>query len=726
MKNSAINRVLLVQPPFIQLNGPYPAPYYLRSFLETHGCRVLVRDHSIGLFERIFCSRGLGQIFGDARNLLPALEKSPAKDKNTVRMVERFLSEEELWLASIDRLIAFLRGGDREFGYLLSLANGILPGGPRTDAFIAEYSGEIPLDASRLLASGMLADLADFISAVLDNNFSLIQYKPFAGGSFRDFKKLENDLHGYIMDVFYRPYLEDEWNNPAVAGESPELLGLTIPFPGCLVSSLVCAESARKHFGKELCIAAGGGFVNTELKFSKSTELSNYFDHLSFDRPYAFLLSLLEGSDNSINSKMINDDGAAAVFPNYSGLDFSRYLYPADNANPMHRLWSDGHWLKAYLSHGCYWHSCSFCDVTLDYIREYIPVNVPSLFAHLQEQVKISGCRGVHLVDEAAPAASLLELSLLNRRAGLPFIFWGNIRLEKAFSSDTAAILAGGGLVGVSAGLEAATEEGLRRMGKGLGLKDMVRACASLKEAGILVHGYLIFGYWDEDEQDIINSAEIVRQFFCQGLLDSAFWHKFTLTRHSRLYAEKMRGLHPELKILDDDEDSFCLNDLSFEGEERFSKYAEPLDRLLSAWMEGQDPDAFESVEWAFPFRVKAPSVSPDTIRLILDEYARDRDRQQKQIPHDNKVPETRLIFLGSGPIANRGSLWWRWRLEDRLLKTGESAADKIRLLLNKAAETMETGKFYSALETILGKDEAARAWKVLRKSGLALFQENR
>ncbi len=42
--------VLLIQPPFVQLNAPYPAPYYLASFLASRGVDCRVADHSIGLF----------------------------------------------------------------------------------------------------------------------------------------------------------------------------------------------------------------------------------------------------------------------------------------------------------------------------------------------------------------------------------------------------------------------------------------------------------------------------------------------------------------------------------------------------------------------------------------------------------------------------------------------------------------------------------------------------
>jgi hypothetical protein len=646
-------------------------------------------------------------------------------------IVLRFLSEEDRWLASIGRLTAFLRGKDREWGHFLSLANGVLPGGPRSGAFLAELGGEVPPDLAPLLASRLLEDLADFITLGADNQFSLIRYLPALSGSssggFRDFRALEKSLDGYILRNFYGPLLEEEWDRlQALCSPSSRiLLGLTIPFPGCLPGALFCAASAKARFGSRVETMAGGGYINTELRFLEGGDFFRYFDHLSLDRGYGFLASLLpspdcpgSGREGNEAIRAIDDEAARTVFPDYSQVDFSRYLLPVDDANPMHRLWSDGRWLKAYLAHGCYWHGCSFCDITLDYICSFLPVDPDALFFHLKEQAEKTGVRGVHLVDEAAPPASLIRFSLRNREAALPLCFWGNIRFDRAYSPDAAAVLAAGGLMGVSAGIEVASEKGLQRLGKGLALRDIVCVCAAFKEAGILIHAYLIYGYWDEDEEEIIDSAETIRQFFAEGLLDSAFWHKFVLTRHSRIYREKQRGLYPALKVTGDEGGcGFALNDLSFKGEEKFDRYTRPLDRLLAGWMAG---DTESPVEKAFPFKVKPPSVPPDLVRRFLDEYARDRDRGRAALP--GKSPEGsrsgQVIFLGSRPVSGGGDLLWRWQLEDRRLNAG-TAGPRIASLLEEAGRGMETTEFYRALEGILGAAGAAKAWRTLRRGGL-------
>jgi hypothetical protein len=430
----------------------------------------------------------------------------------------------------------------------------------------------------------------------------------------------------------------------------------------------------------------------------------------------------IAGAPDQARGREIDEAALRGVFPDYGDVDFSRYICPVDDQNPMHRLWTDGRWLKVYLAHGCYWRKCGFCDTTLDYIRSYRKLNAEALYRHLREQAEKTGVYGVHLVDEAAPPASLIRLALLNRGEDEPPLsFWGNIRFEPAFSPDVAALLAAGGLLGVSGGIEVATEEGLRRTGKGISLAALVRCCAAFKEAGILTHAYLIYGYWDQDEQEIVDSAELLRQFFAAGLLDSAFWHPFVLPRHSGLYAAPPPGISPRAggRGGAGGPPVFALNDLSFEGEKRFRKYGGGLDRLLAAWMAG---DCAVPVERAFPFRVKRPGTAPDLVAGLIDGYARDRDRLREGPPS----PSGGIVFLGSRPLVGEGpggpELRWFWRREEQRLPLPRGAAalaaSLAKMLAALGRGLSPSADFYARLSDLLGP-AAPAAWKILRKGGL-------
>ena len=463
------------------------------------------------------------------------------------------------------------------------------------------------------------------------------------------------------------------------------LVLISIPFAGTFAAALATGRFFKKHFGDSVYVCFGGGFVNTELRETNEPSLAKYCDAISYDRGYASYKDLLnmspaenspifklrqftkngivppleEGSPTYEQSLAYEKEVTSTLIPDFSDIDFSQYPRLIDDTNPMHRLWSDGSWIKAYMAHGCYWHKCAFCDVTLDYVKGYCPTNIHNLYEGLLSQCKEKGVYGIHFVDEAMPPAMMIQFARENIAHGSPITWWGNVRFEKSFTRDVADFLAYGGLIGVSAGLESATGNGLNAIHKGTDLESIVGACCAFKEAGILVHAYMIYGYWWEKEQDLINSMETLRQFYANGLLDSCFWHKFVLTRHSRVYKEWTEGKIQDLKPIDPQEKQnaplFAKNGLHFEGEKKSQKYGAFLDFSLNQWMHGEDLE--KPVQKWFDFQVQRPSVPKDFIEKIIAKYEAKRDETfRKPLPED----KSKIFWLGGEkiPLAN-GKIGW-------------------------------------------------------------------
>jgi hypothetical protein len=226
--------------------------------------------------------------------------------------------------------------------------------------------------------------------------------------------------------------------------------------------------------------------------------------------------------------------------PTYDGLPLHRYVSILDSVNPMHRLWSEGHWNKLTVAHGCYWKQCTFCDVGLDYISRYEAAPTAVLVERIEALVRETDRRSFHFVDEAAPPAGLkaLALSLLERQ--LTISWWTNIRFEEAFTPDLCRLLAASGCIAMSAGLEAASDRLLAAMKKGITVDQTAGVAGALRRADILVHAYLIYDYPGQTLQETVDSLDRVRQLFAADLLQSAFWHQFVVTAHSPI------GLAPE------------------------------------------------------------------------------------------------------------------------------------------------------------------------------------
>ena len=656
--------VIIITPPLVQLNCPYPSGAYLADFFKRYdfdgdqGLRkVKWLDLSIELFYSIFSRTGLTKLFElSQEKALELAEKAEKRgDSAAAFNLRRYISSKGAWIEWIDFITVMLCDGSkavsgREKAHQF-LFSPFVPRGNRMDAFLSGLEREPTVDDVRFLCSYALADLADYITFVFDKDFSLIRYaeEVVAGagvigseGVNPSFAEIEKHIDSPVLRHFYEPVLEKAFCKVVDAGfvcdvdkaSSPTLFCISVPFAGTFVPALYTARFIKEKLGASAIISFGGGYVNTELRDFEEPRFSAYADMLSFDRGYGSYIALFRALSSSLSSieydaelyklrlftnntvrnsssskptKVLwhdealekkEDEVTAEVVPDYSDIDFTRYPRVCDEKNPMHRLWTDGTWIKAYLAHGCYWHKCAFCDTKLDYVCGYKPVNVGKLFAGLKKTAVEKGVYGIHFVDEALPAACLKKFALLNARNGNELYFWGNVRFEKVFTKDLAAFLSYCGFGAVSAGIEVATGTGLKNINKGTDIDSIVSACAAFKEAGILVHAYMIYGFWYDTPQTIIDSMETLRQFFAAGLLDSAFWHKFTLTKNSELY--------DQLKN-------------SWKGGTEFKKYGRPLEAALDSWMHGIKIE--QKVQKWFDFPVPAPTIQRDFVEKAIERY---------------------------------------------------------------------------------------------------------
>lgn len=662
--------VEIIQSPLMQLNAPYPSGAYLKAFFSNlqkdfpeNIDHITWHDFSIALFYKVFSKKGLMQLFTltEKKALCKAKEFFDQGNQEAAFQLRRYVIEREKWETWIENIVFIVNGKSgakrdicHEFIY-----SPFVPRGNRVEQFLLQKQEQgvaLTIDDAVIMASLSLADLADYITLIFDENFSLVRYGESLAISTTSFADIEQSLSAPLLQEFYNDVVDDYITS---LPKTDTLFCLSVPFPGTFSAALFTAKKIKQHFGDKALIAMGGGFINTEVRNPKDTALFHYVDVLSYDLGYGFYYSLLENYaqthhlrglfagkqvykatylfDGRIKYPLNSDTTlqnyekicVKNLVPDYSEIDFSLYVSLADDINPMHRLWTDGVWMKAYLAHGCYWHRCAFCDVQLDYVCNYRPVDVEKLYKGLYEQSCKKGVQGLHFVDEASPPALLKQFALMNCVYHKHFTYWGNIRFEKVFTRDSADFLAYSGLVGVSGGIEIATDKGLSSIDKGIDSESLVATCAALKEAGILVHGYMIYGFYDESPQDLINSMEILRQLFQWNLLDSAFWHKFVLTRHSRIFSEWEKGEHPTLEPVYPchavtKEKPFAENGLYFKGEKKSEKYTLGLENALNAWMHGES--LTRNVTKWFSFEMPQPTVAKNFVEKALAKYEEKRD----------------------------------------------------------------------------------------------------
>ncbi|MEI6766413.1 MAG: radical SAM protein [Bacteroidota bacterium] len=609
--------LLLITPPFVQLNTPYPATPCLKGFLQQHNYKVSQLDLGIGCILKMLSADGLQAMF------------ESVKSKKCSANAKKILNSSAGYVRHIDAVIAYLQGKDSTFAHAIN--NGILPQAGRFNIqqdLEWHFGSDGVQDRATFIATLFIEDIGDFIAECIDSRFGFSRYAEQIGLNAFSFDMVLDELKADSLITKIMCELLDA----SVKEHQPKLIGFTVPFPGNLIMALRSAAYIKQHY-PQIPVVMGGGFVNTELRHLSEARLFKLVDYVCLDDGELCLLKLLEhilkGEKPLARTFLLEEGNVIFVntatekdfehnecgTPDYEGLPIHDYISVTETTNPMHNLWSNGRWNKLVLAHGCYWHRCSFCDVSLDYIKRYSTADAEVLCNRIEAIIKQTGQRGFHFVDEAAPPAVLRKLAEEILRRKLSITWWTNIRFETAFTKELCALLAKSGCIAVSGGLEVASDRLLEKMQKGVSVAQVARVTDAFRKSGIMIHAYLMYGFPTQTAQETIDSLEIVRQLFEQKLIQSAFWHRFAMTVHSTV------GMHPEkfgVQKVDGTADSFTQNGCNHIDETGgpHDKFGSGLAKALYNYIHDNGFD-FPLRDW-FDFKVPPTQIPPKYIAGIL------------------------------------------------------------------------------------------------------------
>ena len=650
--------LFIVTPPFTQLNTPYPATAYIKGFLNTKNISSTQADLGIEVILKMFSKRGLTHMF-QTKNTKPLSANS-----------KRILALRDEYLKTIDSVIDFLQGKNPTLA-LQICGDDFLPQASRfaqLEELDWAFGAMGTQDKAKHLATLYLEDISDFIVECVDENFGFSRYAERLGRSANSFDELYDALSkepSYIDNILIsilKEYIETV---------QPKLFLISVPFPGNLYSAFRSAQWVKQNY-PEIKISMGGGFPNTELRSLSDQRVFEFFDFITLDDgelPIELLIQnisgnvpaemqmykrtfLLENGEVVYKNDSFRKDYKQADVgtPDYSGLLLDKYISVIEIVNPMHRMWSDGRWNKLTMAHGCYWGKCTFCDISLDYIKVYEPVQAKQIVDRIEELSLKTGQNGFHFVDEAAPPALMREVALEILRRKLAVTWWTNIRFEKSFTADLCLLLKASGCIAVSGGLEVASDRLLKLIDKGVTVEQVARVTRNFTEAGIMVHAYLMYGYPTQTVQETVDSLEMVRQLFEVGILQSGFWHQFAMTAHSPvgMYPEKF-GVIKETETIG----TFANNDINYIDKTGIdhNKFSFGLKKSLFNFMHGICFD-YELQDW-FDFKIPRTKIPTDFIEKAINEDN-----------NFNTKPTAKVVWLGSNPDAEyftktkKGNSW--------------------------------------------------------------------
>jgi len=636
-KENSLKDLLLITPPFTQLNTPYPATAYIKGFLNTKNISSYQIDLGIEVILELFSKSGIEKVF--------ATNTTEITSENSKRI---FALREE-YIKTIDQVILFLQNHNPTLARQICSMN-FLPEASRFNQLDdMEFAfGNMGLqDKAKHLATLYLEDISDYIVENIDADFGFSRYAERIGQSANSFDELYSKLNApqTFTDEFTLKLLKEELD-----AVQPKLVCFSVPFPGNLYSAFRCAQFIKANY-PGLKIVMGGGFPNTELRELKDARVFEFFDYITLDDGelpielvYENVISgkeisegefkrtfILENEEVTFKNNTTKSDYKQAFIgtPDYTDLLLDQYISVIEIANPMHSLWSDGRWNKLTMAHGCYWGKCTFCDISLDYVKLYEPISAKILVDRMEELIAQTGESGFHFVDEAAPPALMREVALEILRRNLVVTWWTNIRFEKSFSRDLCFLLKTSGLVAVSGGLEVASDRLLKLIDKGVSVDQVAKVTRNFTEAGVMVHSYLMYGFPTQTVQETVDSLEMVRQLFEMGIVQSGFWHQFAMTAHSPIGNNPEEfGVKPLKKEI-----LFAHNDIDFTDETGIdhSKFSFGLKKSLFNFMHGINFD-LPLKDW-FDFKIPKTTIHPDYI-------------------HDCLLEEENFVFKGNSKLV--------------------------------------------------------------------------
>ena len=588
--------ILFVLPPLTQLNTPYPSITHLTGYLRSRGIEAEQMDLGIELINRLFTRVELGRVFDLVEARVEARELKLNKTlriivsnrhfyERNVEAVMKFLSGRDLQLANRFSDVRFWEDMHRlpdedELEWAFGTSGKVDRAKYLCSLFLKNIVDVVQLVDEHFQLIRYAEKLCTYLTTFeplekelkrfnaqctmhnlqLETPSALRARPPKTGGQYEETqlfyaKKLSLTEspeftekaslrlalgNGNMIEELMLELLEKKLQEV-----KPDWVGISVPFPGNLLAGLKCAKYVKANY-EGVKIVMGGGYVNTELRQMTDTGIFKYVDYITFDDGELPIRRLIEGGellrtaylkDGKVEFAQMdvqeNEKFGDLPAPTMRGLDLGKYIDFVDTTNPMHRLWSDGRWNKMMLAHGCYWAKCAFCDTCLDYIGRFEACDVKIIVDRMEAMIVETGNTGFHFVDEAAPPALLRKLAeeILERK--LVVTYWTNVRFDKTYTAELCYLLARSGCIAVSGGLEVASPRVLKLINKGVTIESATECMRNLSANGIMVHTYLMYGFPTQTEKELYDSLGRVRDLFAEGLIQSAFWHRYAMTCHS-------------------------------------------------------------------------------------------------------------------------------------------------------------------------------------------------
>ena len=311
---------------------------------------------------------------------------------------------------------------------------------------------------------------------------------------------------------------------PRLKALDPDIIGLSFIFRNQLLCGTALAALIRREM-PQVHVVLGGELVSAWAPHWEHTALGHLADSLiPYEGEYG-LLGLCKELEKPMHERNFaripnlhwwDRSGSESRFrrnptkkpasllevptPDYSWAPWDLYFAPERTA-PL------------VTARGCYWNRCTFCPEVVNPETKLRFAKIAGIARDMDTLHKTLGVTTFHFIDSAMPPKLLKGIADYIERTNRPYRWYGFSRLETyLFRPGFAEALFRGGCRMLKLGLETASQHLLDRMDKKQDVGDVSRILKALRDAQILVHGFIMFGTPYEQLVD----AEMTRRFMAE------------------------------------------------------------------------------------------------------------------------------------------------------------------------------------------------------------------
>lgn len=698
-----MGKILLITPPFMEPNAPYPGTAYLKGYLLRKGHDPVQADLSAELFDSLLTSEFLGKVFGSF---------APGNNDN----IRRIYSLRHQYLDTIGTAMSFLRGEDPSLAGLLCSPDFLPQAGRFDDAVdLQDNFGWLgQTDCAKYLSGLYLSDIFDLFRATAAPALGITEEQSRTPRSYPEFSALETELvkacnpvENKMLEILRGILLEHR----------PGFMALTVPAAGNLLPALRCGQYVKANF-PDIKIILCGKYSSEELGRMTDRCVFSYVDYLIAGEGAIQIDAIMCGG---VPEGVCTEAGpvpgvpahatlAELGCPDFGGLPFKKYFPLCNSANPMGRLPYDCRWNAMRPVQGSYHAGDAFRNAGRG---EFNKADAPLFVDWMVAVAAQTGSRGFYFAGEAVPPDLLREISVEILRRRLKFAWWTCIRFESGFTWDLCRLMAAAGCLAVTGSLDSACDRLLELGNSGINIEQATIALRNLYYAGIMVQGDLRYGFPGQTLQETVDALEVVRQLFRADLIDSARWDRYVMT------IDSPAGRDPQafgVRRKDALPNPFANNEVYFADNRGYNinMVADGLESALDAYMAGEGLEA--GVDKWFQMKVPRSTIEPS---LVTDQLIK---------PDASRIFDEacRLVWTGNPPLRTAEGITIVSNSEERHIKLAPPDADFIMEITGLTADLSRRVTFGDARKKYAEYSPEpftvfyhSKKWDILRGYGL-------